>query len=156
MLYYKRRGDLKGVICMNKKEIFSKNLTSILETLQKSQIEVANAIGVSQQTFNTWCRGIAIPRMDKIQALADYFHIPMSNLVEDCSSLSSSLSHSTSEIVKAMSLYDEYVKASPEIQGMIESLLKLSQSIPPAPELPALEGVIPKRELPHLKKDNDE
>lgn len=65
-----------------RKEIFSKNLMRILTNNSKTQIEVANDIGVSQQTFNTWCRGVAIPRMGKIQLLADYFHIGMSELIE--------------------------------------------------------------------------
>lgn len=145
------------MICMTKKEIFSRNLNSLLESLQKTQIEVARAIGVSQQTFNMWCRGVAIPRMDKIQSLADYFHIPMASLIEDINEASSSLTHSADEIAEAMKMYNEYVKASPEIQGMIESLLKLSQSIPPAPEVPHLkktEFPKPAVELPHLKKDN--
>lgn len=66
-----------------RKRIFSKNLVNILNERSKTQIEVAKAIGVSQQTFNTWCRGIALPRMGKVQLLADYFNIKMSELLED-------------------------------------------------------------------------
>lgn len=66
-----------------RKRIFSKNLLKVLNESRKSQIEVANAIGISQQTFNTWCRGVALPRMDKIQLLADFFHINMSDLIEE-------------------------------------------------------------------------
>ncbi len=64
------------------KKIFSKNLLDLLESREKSQKEVANAIGVSPQTFNTWCQGVAIPRMGKVQLLADYFHIKKSDLIE--------------------------------------------------------------------------
>ena len=63
--------------------IFQKNLLHYLESYDKTQLEVANAIGVSHQTFNTWCRGIALPRMGKIQLLADYFHINKSDLIEE-------------------------------------------------------------------------
>ena len=42
-----------------RKMIFSNNLLRALNDSKKSQIEVAKAIGVSQQTFNTWCRGVA-------------------------------------------------------------------------------------------------
>lgn len=66
-----------------RKEIFSKNLLRVLNENEKSQVDVAKAIGVSQQTFNTWCRGVAIPRMGKIQLLADYFRIDMSELISD-------------------------------------------------------------------------
>lgn len=67
----------------NRKQIFSRNLVNILSLREKSQIEVARAIGISQQTFNTWVRGKALPRMDKIQLLAEYFNIQMSDLIED-------------------------------------------------------------------------
>lgn len=65
------------------KKIFSKNLLKYIDISQKKQKEIADAIGVSPQTFNTWCQGIALPRMGKVQALADYFHINKSDLIED-------------------------------------------------------------------------
>lgn len=65
------------------KIVFSKNLNSYVEKSGKTQLEIAKSIGVSPQTFNTWCKGIAIPRMGKVQALADYFHINKSDLIED-------------------------------------------------------------------------
>ena len=64
------------------KQIFMDNLTSLLEERNLSQAEVALAIGVSPQTFNTWCRGIALPRMGKIQKLADYFSVDKSYLID--------------------------------------------------------------------------
>lgn len=65
------------------KKIFSINLLRYLSLNNKSQKEVADAIGVSPQTFNTWCQGIALPRMGKVQLLADYFHISKSDLLEE-------------------------------------------------------------------------
>lgn len=67
----------------NQKKIFSKNLNSYIENTNKTQLEIANSIGVSPQTFNTWCKAIAIPRMGKVQALADYFGINKSDLIEE-------------------------------------------------------------------------
>lgn len=64
------------------KIIFSKNLSNILYEKGKSQAEAAKAIGVSPQVFNTWVRGIALPRMGKIQALADYFCVTTSALID--------------------------------------------------------------------------
>lgn len=65
------------------KLIFTRNLNAYIEASGKNQLEIAKSIGVSPQTFNTWCRGIAIPRMGKVQALADYFHINKSDLIEE-------------------------------------------------------------------------
>lgn len=63
-------------------KIFQENLLELLEQSGKNQTDVADAIGVSQQTFNTWCRGIALPRMSKIQLLADYFGVMKSDLID--------------------------------------------------------------------------
>ena len=65
------------------KSVFQKNLLKYLQLNNKTQKEVADAINVSPQTFNTWCQGIALPRMGKVQLLADYFHINKSDLIED-------------------------------------------------------------------------
>lgn len=64
-------------------KIFSNNLNHILLSRHLTQREVAEAIEVSPQTFNTWCQGIALPRMGKLQKLADYFRLNKSDLIED-------------------------------------------------------------------------
>ncbi len=68
------------------KKIFSQNLNVYLSLSKKTQKEVANDIGVSPQTFNTWCQGIALPRMGKVQKLADYFNIEKSDLIDNTTS----------------------------------------------------------------------
>lgn len=69
------------------KKIFSKNLNRYLALSNQTQKEIATAIGVSPQTFNTWCQGIALPRMGKVQILADYFGIFKSDLIDDKSTV---------------------------------------------------------------------
>ncbi|MDO4468688.1 MAG: helix-turn-helix transcriptional regulator [Bacillota bacterium] len=68
---------------IEQKKIFSKNLNLLLSQHNKTQKEVADAISVSPQTFNTWCQGIALPRMGKVQRLADYFNIEKADLIEE-------------------------------------------------------------------------
>lgn len=63
--------------------IFSVNLNRLLNETGKLQVEVAHAIGVSQQTFNTWTKGKAFPRIDKVQALADYFKVDKTDLIDE-------------------------------------------------------------------------
>ena len=67
----------------DQKRIFAQNLNRYLSLSKKSQKEVADAIGVSPQTFNTWCQAIALPRMGKVQKLADYFDIGKSDLIDE-------------------------------------------------------------------------
>ena len=62
--------------------IFTENLNRIMQERGFKQIEVSKAIGVNPQTFNTWMKGKAIPRMDKVQKLADFFGIRKSDLID--------------------------------------------------------------------------
>lgn len=65
------------------KAIFAKNLNTMLARHNKTQIEVADRLGIKQSTFSSWCTGSKMPRMDKVQALADYFGIMKSDLIEE-------------------------------------------------------------------------
>lgn len=65
------------------KRIFALNLNTYVVQSGKTQNEIANDLGVSPQRLNTWTQGIAIPRIDAIQMLADYFGINKSDLLEE-------------------------------------------------------------------------
>jgi len=69
----------------NQKEkiIFSNNLKKLVANSNLPQREIANRIKVSPQTFNTWTQGIAIPRMKRIQLLADFFDVEKSDLIDE-------------------------------------------------------------------------
>lgn len=69
------------------KKIFSKNLNYFIANSGKQQKEVASDLEISPTTFNTWCVGKIMPRMGKVQAIADYFGIGKSDLIDDKSSL---------------------------------------------------------------------
>lgn len=103
----------------NQKKIFQQNLIKHVEKSGKSQREIAEAIDVSPQTFNTWMQGIAIPRMDKIQKLADYFKINKSQLVDNAPDYY--IDEETKEIAQAIAsnkelglLFDAARTAAPE------------------------------------------
>lgn len=63
------------------RQIFRRNLMRYVSSSGKMQKEIADAIGVSQQTFNSWYRGIAMPRIGKIEKLANYFGCQKSDLL---------------------------------------------------------------------------
>lgn len=71
----------------DQREIFVENLTRLVNGSKLPQSEIAKRINVSPQTFNTWIQGKAIPRMGKIQLLADYFKIEKSDLIEERSNI---------------------------------------------------------------------
>ena len=101
------------------KRIFSNNLNNILVQKNKTQKEVADAIGVSTQTFNTWCRGIALPRMGKLQKLADYLLLNKSELLDAPPSPKSTdkprLSEYAKQIGYAYDAADERTKTAVEV-----------------------------------------
>lgn len=68
---------------LGNKEIMSKNLQYYVEKSGKSQKDIAALIGVSTSTFNDWMKGKKYPRIDKIEALARYFKILKSDLIEE-------------------------------------------------------------------------
>ena len=63
--------------------IFARNLNSQLEDHRKSQADLAKQLNVSTAAVAYWCTGQKMPRMDKIQAIADWLHIKKSDLVDE-------------------------------------------------------------------------
>lgn len=65
------------------KQILANNLNYFLSVNGKQQNEVAKAIGEKTTTFNTWCKGKAMPSVGKIQKIADYFGVGKSALTDE-------------------------------------------------------------------------
>lgn len=64
------------------KQMLADNLFYLLENRGVSQIQLAEAIGVSTASVSDWCNGKKYPRADKMQKMADYFGVPMSAIVD--------------------------------------------------------------------------
>ena len=63
------------------REIFSANLRGLIGKTGKLRKDISSSIGVSYSTFSEWCTGKKYPRIEKIEALAKYFNVPVSELV---------------------------------------------------------------------------
>jgi transcriptional regulator with XRE-family HTH domain len=68
---------------LGNKEVMAKNLQYFMQKSGKTQKEIAEVIGVSTSTFNDWAKAKKYPRIDKIEALANYFKILKSDLIEE-------------------------------------------------------------------------
>ena len=82
--------DKKGVLSMNNKieeketqRIFSDNLKYYLKLNNKTQLDLANAIGVSNTTINNYVKGYNAPRMDKVDKICKYLGVSRSDLMEE-------------------------------------------------------------------------
>lgn len=67
---------------MNNKDIFASNLNYYMNEKGKSRKDVAEAIGVSYFTLTDWVKGKKFARMDKVEKLAQYFGVKISDLIE--------------------------------------------------------------------------
>lgn len=65
------------------KRIFSKNLNYYMTLNAKTQTDLINDLGFNKSAVSTWCNGTRLPRMDKVEKLAQYFKINRSDLMEE-------------------------------------------------------------------------
>lgn len=61
---------------------FARNLKKYMTLHEKKQQDLMDDLGLSSSTISNWCTGLKFPRMDKIEMLADYFHVSVSALME--------------------------------------------------------------------------
>ena len=66
----------------NIREIFSNNLKKFLKEQKKTQLELANFVGISDAAVNNWVKGYKLPRMDKVDKICKFFSIKRSDLLE--------------------------------------------------------------------------
>lgn len=114
---------------MDSKEIFSKNLNYYMNEKGKSRPEVAEAIGVSYFTYTDWVKGKKFPRMDKVERLAKYFGIKISDLIEprtiEKKPVESAMLHARILTDKElMETIEEYFLLSEENQKMVRDLVR--------------------------------
>ena len=65
------------------KRIFQMRFNELLAREHISQKEIASICNVSTSTVSTWSKGINMPRMDKIEILANHFGLPKSHFIEE-------------------------------------------------------------------------
>ena len=65
------------------KKIFSKNLQRLMLLNDKTQTDIIDDLGFTRSAVSSWVIGTRLPRMDKVDALAKYFHCNRSDLIED-------------------------------------------------------------------------
>lgn len=92
------------------KRIFSANLERFMEIRAIKQTDIANLLRVSKSTVSSWCNAQKMPRMDKIEILANFFGVLKSDLIEEKPTPVSESGPSA----KAQLVYDRLSKLTPE------------------------------------------
>lgn len=65
------------------REVFARNLKKYLELNDKQPVDIVNDLGIPFSTVSNWVNGLKLPRMGKIELLAQYLHIEKSDLLEE-------------------------------------------------------------------------
>lgn len=64
------------------RKIFMENLNKYMELSGRTQADLARRLHVSTATTAKWCTGQTMPRIDKIQAIANWLGVEKSDLLE--------------------------------------------------------------------------
>ena len=62
-------------------ELIAQNLVRLLREKNRTQLELAEYLGVTPATVSNWCNGIKMPRMDKIDRICAFFDVNRSYLM---------------------------------------------------------------------------
>lgn len=100
------------------KRIFARNLTHYANLSGKAKSEIAKAVGAIPSAYTSWIQGVSLPRMDKIQALANYFKINVTDLLDE-HSFDSNYSEKNAMLANAM-------RKDNELSDAVYKLIQLS------------------------------
>lgn len=110
------------------KEIMAANIKKYMERKGVTNQQLCDALGFKYTTFIDWTKGVTYPRMPKIEAMANYFGIKKSDLIEEKMPEENKKPTVTSErerkIMRATELLQEY--SEEDLLWVIQMLEKMS------------------------------
>ena len=68
--------------------IIADNITLLMRMKNRTQLELAEYLGVTQATVSNWCNGVKMPRMDKLDKICEFLGVSRSALMTSPSSSS--------------------------------------------------------------------
>lgn len=105
---------------MYDKKVFAQNLNNYISKNGLKRIDLCKVCNVSKAAVSGWCNGTLIPRIDKIETLAEYFGISKSDLLENKEDRQVELTDLQKQVV-------DYVLSLPEekLEALYEFLRKM-------------------------------
>ncbi len=64
-------------------QIIADNISNLLRIHNRTQLELAEELDVSQATVSNWCNGVKVPRMDKIDKICAFFGVSRSDIMSE-------------------------------------------------------------------------
>lgn len=65
------------------KKNFSENLIFFMNLRGKTQTDIITDLGINKSVISSWCNGTRLPRMNKLELIANYLDVPFWRLIED-------------------------------------------------------------------------
>lgn len=108
------------------KQVMAKNILHYMNVKNVTATDVCKACGFKQNTFSDWVNAKTYPRIDKIEAMAQFFGINKSCLVEDTDEAKKIREDYVNDTLSSddRELLDLYHIASPEVKAMVDFALK--------------------------------
>lgn len=108
----------------NIKETFSRNLKELLYSQNKNQSDLCTYLGVSSATVSDWCNAKKMPRMEKIQLIANWLHVDLSYLMEESPAQDSSMIYYLDEDARAAA---EFLHKNPDYKVLFDASRKVKK-----------------------------
>ena len=68
---------------LGNKEIMARNIRRLMDENNIDRNTICSDLNFKYTTFTDWINAKTYPRIDKIELMANYFHVPKSDLVEE-------------------------------------------------------------------------
>jgi DNA-binding protein len=104
------------------KKVFAKNLSNLLARNKKTQADLVADLRLNKSTVSTWVNGTKMPRMNKIEQLANYFGVEKSDLIEDKSDTNEQYYNDSS-----VSEYAQAIKDNPDLRILFDASKDMSK-----------------------------
>lgn len=102
------------------KDVLAKNLRKHMLRSGKDRRTISEELEVSYSTLTDWVNGKKYPRIDRIEALAKYFGVLKSDLIEDFEEIKKDNDRLASIIVK--------LRTNKELLDVVERLMSLDKT----------------------------
>ena len=146
------------------KQVFSENLNFFMTISDKSRRDISDALGISYYTVTDWVNGKKMPRMDKVERLANLFGVSISDLIEPAISISA---ERLSEAINESNLSIDKVATELGVDVAKVYSLMLSRTEPDSEQLNELARILnvsymwllgydEPKERPQWQKKNDQ
>ena len=103
------------------KEIMAANIKKYMERKGVTNQQVCDALNFKYTTFVDWTKGNTYPRMPKIEAMANYFGVKKSDLIEEKTPEQIEVEKKAGSIAEAVLK----MKTEPEFLSLVEKLVDM-------------------------------